>query len=89
MTIAAITDDSAALDVCVVYDDYRPYLDVVGNLDVITNVVTRGQRAQTDEAPARETKPEVYAKEPVPLNTYDLIHAQARDRLCQMFRETV
>ena len=33
--------------------------------------------------------PDAYAKEPAPLNTEDPIRAQARDRLCRMFCDTV
>ena len=33
--------------------------------------------------------PEAYAKKRAPLNTEDLIYAQARDRLCRMFCDTV
>ena len=57
-------------------------------MDAITCVVTRGQRAQTDQTSVREKMPEAYAKEPAPLKTKDLIRAQVRDRLCRMFRDT-
>ena len=74
-TISAIGDDNSTLDFGDKYDDHRPYLDTVVEIDAIANVVTRGQREQTDKTLVRKTVPEAYAKKPASLITEGLIRA--------------
>ena len=49
----------------------------------------RGRRAHIDKTPELETVTEANAKEPTLLNIEGLIRAQAGDRLCRMFHDTV
>ena len=89
LTIGSIAEDSEALDLGDTYDDSRPYLDTFVNTDVIANVTTRSRKARVGKGGERVTLPEAYAQEPAPLSPQDIIRAQARDRLCRMFRDTV
>ena len=52
-------------------------------------MMIRSRKAQVDNNDAREALSEAHAQESVPLNTRDMIHAKARDRLCRMFQDTV
>ena len=71
------------------YENHQPYFNILVDVDAITKVVIRDQKAQTDKPRARKPVPEAYTKEPAPFTAEDLTRAQACDCLYRMFRDTV
>ena len=69
LTIAAVVEDSDTLERGNAYDYRSPYMNTVVDIDEITNVTTRGRKAQVDNDCAREALPDAYAQEPLPLTT--------------------
>ena len=49
LTLGTIADGSDALDLDETYDDHRPYLGTIIDIDVIAIVKTRSRRAQSGQ----------------------------------------